>query len=324
MRLAILPLILASMFTGSCASSGRSASAANVLRQPATGMIPVEGGRVWYAVRGKGTRTPLLVLHGGPGVPHDYLTNLEQLGDDRPVVFYDQLGCGLSERPEDGKLWTRERFARELAQVRKALGLDEVVLYGHSWGTILAVDYLSGMAGAKPVGVRGVILAGPALDIPRWTADSRRLISTLPVESAAAILEGERTGNTDSDAYKAATGVFYLRYLCRLDPWPEEVNHALETMGATVYGTMNGPSEFTITGTLKSVDLKPQLPMLQLPVLYVCGEFDEATPDSTRAYSALTPKSEVVVIQGAAHIANYDRPKEYMQALRGWLARHDL
>lgn len=324
MRLPIACLLALPLFLAACASSGASASARKVLARPPSGMIDVEGGRVWYGVKGRGTRTPLLVLHGGPGIPHDYLANLDQLGDERPVVFYDQLGCGLSDRPNDPSLWTRERFARELDAVRKALGLDEVILYGHSWGTILAVDYVSGLGGMHPSGVRGLVLAGPALDIPRWMADSRVLIAKLPAETQAAIEEGERTGQTDSQAYQAAMGVFYARYVCRLDPWPDEVNHALETMGQEVYHTMNGPSEFTLTGTLKDARLVPQLERLRLPVLYVCGEFDEATPASTRYYSEHTPGSTFRVIPGASHLTNYDKPAETMAVLRGWMDERGL
>ncbi len=308
---------------GGCTSPARSSSARAVLDRPATGFVPVEGGRVAYEVHGTGARTPLLVLHGGPGIPHDYLANLALLGDDRPVVFYDQLGCGLSDRPDDPSLWTRERFAREVDSMRLALGLGEVVLYGHSWGSILAVDYLTGASGERPRGVRGAILAGPALSIPRWIEDSRRLISSLPEDVAEALLEGERTGDTDSEAYQAATQAFYARYVCRSDPWPEELERAFAGMGDQVYLSMNGPTEFTITGPLRTVDVTPRLGELGVPVLYICGEYDEATPESTRAYAALTPDSEVVVVEGAAHVANYDRPTEYMRALRLWLSRHD-
>jgi proline iminopeptidase len=269
------------------------------------------------------------VLHGGPGIPHDYLANLALLGDERPVVFYDQLGCGQSERPEDPALWTRERFARELGAVRAALGLDEVVLYGHSWGTILAVDYLTGdyhmgVGGARPSGVRGAILAGPALSIPRWVADSRRLLAALPADVGATILEGERTGATDTEAFHAATRVFYQHYVCRRDPWPAELERAFAGMGMQVYGTMNGPTEFTITGPLKSVDVTARLPELLLPTLFVCGEHDEATPETTRDYARLVPGSQTIVIEGAAHVANYDQPEAYMRVLRGWLDRHGL
>ncbi len=318
LSLSALPLVLG------CASARACPSARAVRARPATGTIAVEGGRVWYAVRGEGVRTPLVVLHGGPGIPHDYLANLELLGDERPVVFYDQLGCGRSERPDDPSLWTRERAVRELAAVRAALGLDEVVLYGHSWGSILAVDALSGLGGTPAPGVRGAILAGPALSIPRWIEDSRRLIATLPPEQALAILEGERTGQTDGEAYRAATDAYYRRYVCRADPWPAELEAAFAGMGAQVYETLNGPSEFTITGPLRTVDVTPALPALRLPVLFVCGEHDEATPASTRAYAAQVPGAEVAVIAGAAHVANHDRPAETLRALRGWMDRNGL
>jgi len=319
------PLVaLALSILGACAAPSPSPSARAVLGMPPTGFVEVEGGRVWYEVHGTGTRTPLLVLHGGPGIPHDYLANLAHLGDERPVVFYDQLGCGRSERPEDPALWTRERFARELGAVRAALGLEEVVLYGHSWGSLLAVDYLTGAAGARPSGVRGAILAGPALSLPRWMADSRRLIATLPPDVGAAILEGERTGQTDTEAFKAATQEFYVRFVCRADPWPAELERAFAGMGTQVYGTMNGPTEFTITGPLKSADVTDRLSELRLPLLFICGEHDEATPETTRHYASLAPGAETIVIEGAAHVANFDQPEAYMRALRGWLDKRGL
>jgi len=319
------PCVAGLAILSACASRPVSSPSAKALaRVPATGFVQVEGGRVWYEVHGTGTRTPLLVLHGGPGIPHDYLANLALLGDERPVVFYDQLGCGQSERPEDPALWTRERFARELAAVRAALGLEDVVLYGHSWGSVLAVDYLSGRAGELPAGVRGVILAGPALSMPRWIADARRLMATLPPEVGQAIQEGERTGQTDTEAFKAATQVYYQHFVCRADPWPPELERAFAGMGAQVYTTMNGPTEFTITGPLKDLDVTAQLRRLDLPLLLVCGEHDEATPEATRSYAALTPRADVVVIEGAAHVANFDRPEAYMSALRSWLGGHGL
>ncbi len=319
------PCVAGLAILAGCASLTSSSPSAKALsRVPAFGFLPVEGGRVWYEVNGTGTGTPLLVLHGGPGIPHDYLANLALLGDERPVIFYDQLGCGQSDRPEDPALWTRERFARELAAVRAALGLEDVVLFGQSWGSVLAVDYLSGLAGVRPAGVRGAILAGPALSIPRWIADSRRLMAALPPEVGQAIQEGERTGQTETEAFKAATQVYYQNFVCRADPWPPELERAFAGMGAQVNTTMSGPTEFTITGPLKDVDVTAQLRALDLPLLFVCGEHDEATPEATRSYAALAPRADVIVVEGAAHVANYDRPEEYLSALRGWLRAHGL
>ena len=135
---------------------------------PGEGFIDVEGGRVWYEIAGSGSETPLRLLHGGPGATSGYLDPLRRLADERPVVFYDQLGCGKSDRPDDQSLWTVARFLRELQQVRDALELNEVHILGHSWGTMLAAEYML----TKPSGVKSLILASPALSIPRWLEDT--------------------------------------------------------------------------------------------------------------------------------------------------------
>src|SRR5438105_3799139 len=154
------------------------------------GYIAVEGGRVWYRIVGEERAgIPLLVLHGGPGYPHDYLEPLERLADERPVIFYDQLGCGRSDRPPDKTLWRAARFVRELAQVREALRLDTVHLYGHSWGTMLAVDHL--LSGAMAA---SLILASPALSIPRWLGDAAAYRSALPPDIQSTLARHEAAG----------------------------------------------------------------------------------------------------------------------------------
>src|SRR5258708_27846387 len=96
--------------------------------QEQTGSIPVVNGhRVWYRIVGGGSEheeAPLLVLHGGPGCPHDYLENLAALASEkRRVIFYDQLGCGRLGLPAYTPLWPPERFSREIGVLRPALAL---------------------------------------------------------------------------------------------------------------------------------------------------------------------------------------------------------
>jgi proline iminopeptidase len=135
------------------------------------GYIPVTGGNIWYKIVGINRKNiPLLVLHGGPGAPHDYLEPFEILSDERPVIFYDQLGCGNSDKPRDASLWNVERFVNELEQVRTYLGLDKMHLHGQSWGSMLAVEF---MLTKKPKGVVSLILSGPCLSLSRFAADQR-------------------------------------------------------------------------------------------------------------------------------------------------------
>src|SRR5258708_28860728 len=101
------------------------------------GFIPVGEYRVWYRIVGGGTdheHIPLLTLHGGPGVPHDYITDMAALASDtRPVIFYDQLACGPSDQPNDPSLWTIQRAVSEICIVPRSLRLEKVHLCGHSF-----------------------------------------------------------------------------------------------------------------------------------------------------------------------------------------------
>ncbi len=295
-------------------ATGTDHAAAKPL-QPGEGYLQVTGGKVWYKITGTGKGTPLLVLHGGPGYPSYYLDAISGLGDDRPVIFYDQLGCGRSDAPRDTSLYTVQAFVNRLGEVRKDLGLDDVDLYGHSWGTILAAEYLLG--GAQ--GVRCAVLAGPALSIPRWEADAETLLATLPDSTQEIIRRNDAAGTYDSHEYQGAMMQYYGRYVCRADPWPADMDSTLARMGEFVYGYMEGPSEFTVTGTLRNYDRTPDLGKLHLPVLFLVGEYDEARPATAAYYQSLVPGSKRVVLPGLSHCGMDENPAQYLAALRSFL-----
>jgi proline iminopeptidase len=285
------------------------------------GMIEVTGGRVWYRIVGADKPgIPLLTLHGGPGAPHDYLEPLEALATDRPVIFYDQLGCGNSEQPTDTTLWNVERFVEELEQVRTALKLDKVHLMGQSWGTMLAVEY---MLRKKPEGIVSMTLSGPYLSTPLWVADQQEWITQLPENVRDTILKYEANGDFASPSYQEAMMAFYNKHLCRLNPWPDALNRAFEKMGIPVYMHLWGPSEFTMTGTLMHADLTEQLHEIKVPVLFTCGEFDEATPATTRFYQSKIAGAEIRVFEGASHSHILEKPEAYKEVLSGFLKKSE-
>ncbi len=148
------------------------------------GTIEVEDGyRVWFRRVGRGGRTPLLILHGGPGAGSDYLETLEALADEREVIFYDQLGCGRSDKPDEPSRWHIERFVREIDLVRHALDLDRMHLLGQSWGGWLAIEYMLG----RPPGIDGLVLASTSASIPQFVAECERLKQELPPEVYATL-----------------------------------------------------------------------------------------------------------------------------------------
>lgn len=286
---------------------------------PATeSMLAVPGGRIWYRLIGAGPGTPAILLHGGPGYSSFYLKSLEGLGADRPTVRYDQLGAGRSDHVGDTTLFTIEHFVSELDSLRAHLGYARVHLVGHSWGTILAVEYYR----AHSARVASLVLESPALDIPAWERNARRLVGTLSDSAQLAIRTREASREFDAPDYQAALAEFYGLYVWRR-PVQAELDSVLATVNPGIYGYMQGPSEFTITGTLKQYSALPFLPSVRVPVLYTVGEFDEADTATVRHFADLTPGARVVVLPGAAHITTWDAPAENLALVRVFLLHAD-
>jgi len=302
-----------------CAEKGERGGAPPSALAPREGFVTVEGGRVWYRIVGTGPGTPVVLLHGGPGVPSNYLKPLIALADDRPVIYYDQLGTGKSDHPTDSTLWTTARFVRELATLRDSLGLGEVHLYGHSWGTMLAAAYME----TKPAGVKSVTFASPCLSAARWQGDADTLILALPDSMRRHIATHEAAGTTASPQYQAAMNDYYSRYVMRTTPPPADAESSMAGITMAVYGTMWGPSEFKATGNLKAYDATPRLHEIGVPTLFTAGEYDEATPSTTRWYASLVPGSRYVTIPRAAHMVTIDNPDETVRVLRDFLREVD-
>lgn len=179
------------------------------------GYAAVPGGKIYWRRFGAGKKTPLLTLHGGPGAAHNYLLTMRALADERPVIFYDQLGCGKADTPADENVYTIQRSVEELDSVRKALGLGRVILYGHSWGTLLAIEYL---CQDRRAGVEKVILAAALSSAPQTIAGMQRRIDELPDGMGARIREIERAGKIGTPEYATLTQKFYDSFVLRTPP----------------------------------------------------------------------------------------------------------
>jgi len=286
--------------------------------RPTEGYVTVPGGRIYWARMGDGPGTPLIVIHGGPGSGSFGLKAWAALDDERPVIRYDQLGSGKSDHPTDTTLFTVERAVRELQALRDSLGLSEVHLYGRSWGAMLVEAYMR----TRPAGVRSVILSSPLVTTAQWERDADSLLTTLPDSVQRVIARHEAAGTTDSPEYQAAMKLYYGLYVTRQPPRsPADADSARQTDGSLVYQYMWGPSEFTATGTLKTFDATEWIKGLTVPTLFLAGEFDEATPASTEAFSKLVPGAEFEVIPNSAHASENDNPAALLRIVRQFLHR---
>ena len=260
---------------------------------------------IWFEIVGEGEapgRLPLLVLHGGPGSTHLALEGLGALAENaRRVVFYDQLGSGESDRPDDPSLWRVETFLDQLRSVREGLGLERIHLFGSSWGGMLALEY----ALTQPEGIASLVLNSTPTSARRWAAQARQLHDDLPPGLSVEEQEQE----------------FFRRHVCRLEPQPEALRRSRKQFGKQVYETMWGPNEFTVTGTLREWDVIGRLGEIRLPALITSGRYDECTPAIVEPLHRGLEDSEWVLFENTAHMPYLEEPELYLELVGSFLER---
>lgn len=281
------------------------------------GKVAVPGGDIWYKIVGTSDKTPLITIHGGPGTPHDYLQPLRDLSNERPVIFYDQLGCGKSSKPADLSLWQLDRFITEFTLLVDQLPFDRLHIYGHSWGTIIAVEYALRYAHKTA----SLILASPCLDMLRWKDDTTQQRNQLPIDIKNILESHELAKTTDSDEYLMATMEYYKRHICRKNNWPEPMLLSMQGANNSVYQTIWGINEFTVTGNIATYNCTDRLSEIIVPVLLTCGRYDEATPTTTNYYASLLTNAEVAIFENSGHVPHLEEEELYIKTLRQFLDR---
>jgi len=283
------------------------------------GHLAVDGGKIWYKVTGKGSGTPVVLLHGGPGYSSFYLKPFEELGENRQVIRYDQLGAGKSDIVADTSLFTINHFVEELESLRKHLNVEKWNVLGHSWGTILAFEYYRNY----PARVSSMILGSPCIDMNAWEKSTNHLLETLPDSLKNAVLEADTTGNYANPLYESAITQFYDKYLWGANPIKEDLDSIMSTANLDIYHHMWGPSEFSITGTLKGYDVTHLLKNVKVPILFTVGEFDEISPGIVEEMASIT-NSEFVVFKGSSHLTTWGAREESIIVVEDFISLSDL
>ncbi|KAL8669254.1 MAG: hypothetical protein Q9168_006145 [Polycauliona sp. 1 TL-2023] len=284
----------------------------------------------WYEISGTlsspstPTHRPLVVLHGGPGIPHDYLLPLMDLAEtySAPVIFYDQVGCGRSthfpDKKHDTEFWTPELFLSELDKLLKHLGIqDDYDILGQSWGGMLGALHAIG----QPAGLNRLIIANSPADMRSWVAAADRLRMGLPQDVQETLTRCENEGTTGSEEYEKAIMVFYEQHLCRVKPMPEELEASFAWLKKddTVYQTMNGPSEFHVSGSLKTFDIRKDLHKIKVPTLLINGRYDEAQDEVVEPFFEEIEKVKWYRFAESSHTPQLEEREEFMKVVARFL-----
>ena len=289
------------------------------------GYIPFMGYQTYYRIVGEEytEKTPLLLLHGGPGSTHNYFEVLDSLAeeDERQFIMYDQIGCGNSYLDGHPELWTRETWVQELITLREALNVKEIHLLGQSWGGMLALEYVCNYAHE---GIKSLILSSTLPSSQLWGAEQARMINELPEEMQQAIRTAAETGNYDAPEAKAAEAEYMLRHAG--GPYGEDAPECLtreKRSGREAYVVGWGPNEFTPLGTLKDYNVTEKLCTIKEPALIISGGNDLCTPYIAKTMFDRIPNSRWELFRTCRHSCYVEDLPRYSRILRSWLNEND-
>ncbi|MDG6909189.1 MAG: proline iminopeptidase-family hydrolase [Nitrososphaerota archaeon] len=283
------------------------------------GYASVLGFDLFYRQFGDPTKGDVLGLHGGPGATHDYLLPLADLASHGyRVTLYDQLGCGRSQVPKDPALFVPEHYVEEVEEFRREMNLGRPHLIGSSWGGLLAIAY----ALKYQRNMSTLTTVGGLHSVPLTVREMQRMKKKLPAGVQKALVKYETLGEYENPEYADAVMVYYKKHLCRLDPWPAEVSYSLEHISKPVYGTMNGPNEFTIIGNIRYWDVTSRLRTIRVPALILGGRYDEVSPVVARELHRHIRGSELTIFPKSSHLAFWEERSAFMKRVVRFLGEH--
>lgn len=282
------------------------------------GFVRVSGFKLYYLTFGSGSRGTVLTLHGGPGGTHDYMLPVSKLAEHGyKVVFYDMLGSGKSDAPEDLSCYSIERWAEEADGVRESLGLGKVHLLGHSLGGSIALAYALGHQDK----LRSLIVSSAFASTPLLISEIHRLESELPTSARDAIRRAEESREFKSKEYRDAVKEFMDRHY----QWgirefnPPEHAYTLSHFNKRLYKSLWGPTEFRVTGTLKDWDISGRLGEIHVPCLITAGRHDEATPLIAEDIHSRIRGSRLVIFEDSSHNAMLEERDAYVRVVAEFL-----
>ncbi|MCR5741458.1 MAG: proline iminopeptidase-family hydrolase [Gammaproteobacteria bacterium] len=289
--------------------------------------IPFLGYKTYVRIVGYNyKKTPLIILHGGPGSTHNSLELLDELSDmdERPLIMYDQLGCGKSYIGEGHKdLWNSDTWVKELENLISYLSIKEYHLLGHSWGGMLEIIYTCN--GIKREGLKSMTLSSTLASASLWAKEAERLIKYLPKKDQKIINKAIDENDYSSKEFNKSNMLYYHTYV-----WPKFDRTAplclrrKKVKCREVYESTWGPCEFRPMGNLKDYEYLDKLDRIDVPVYIVNGSDDESTPLQNKAmYDNIKSKKVWHILSPSRHMTYFERHDEYIKYLKEFLDDND-
>jgi len=287
-------------------------------------MIPISTPKgtfnVWTKRIGNNPRIKVLLLHGGPGLTHEYLEAFDSFfpGAGIEYYYYDQLGSFYSDQPDIPELWDLPRFVEEVEQVRQALHLDKdnFYLFGQSWGGILGVEY----ALKYQQHLKGLVISNMMMSIPAYNQYAEKvLMPAMDQKALTEIKKLEAAGKYEDPRYmELLIPNYYAQHLLRM-PLPDPVERAFKHANRKIYVPMQGPSEMGASGTLVKWDRTADLKNISVPTLAIGARYDTMDPKHMAWVASQIPKGRYLYCPNGSHLAEYDDQQTYFTGLTAFI-----
>lgn len=290
-------------------------------------MVPIETPKgifkVWTKRFGNNPTMKVLLLNGGPGATHEYFECFENFLPQENIefIYYDQLACGNSDNPKDTSLYDLARYVEEVEQVRQALKLDKNNFYllGHSWGGILAMQY----ALKYQQNIKGLIISNMMASAPKYGQYADEVLSKLMDPKVLDTIRALEKNNDFSNPKYMGLLIphFYNKHICRLPVWPEPIDRSFAKINQDLYVSMQGPSEFGISGKLTNWDVSGELKNIKTPTVVIGATHDTMDPEYMRWMSTQLPQGQFLLCPNGSHMCFYDDQKVYMAGLISFIKK---
>jgi len=280
--------------------------------------------KVWTKRYGNNPKIKLLLLNGGPGMSHEYFECMESFLPKEGIefIYYDQLGTGFSDNPNDTIMWDLPRYVEEVEQVRKALNLnkDNFYLLGHSWGGILCMQY----ALKYQNNLKGLIVSNMMASCPKYGEYAKVLEKQMNPEVLKTILDLEAKKDYSNPKYmELLMNNFYNQHILRkpVNEWPEPVTRSMSRLNQSLYVTMQGPSEMGLSGKLTNWDVSKELKNITVPTLVVGAKYDTMDPEYMKWMATQFKNGTYLYCANGSHMSLYDDQQTYMNGLISFLEK---
>jgi proline-specific peptidase len=284
-----------------------------------SGYVKVKGFNLYYEMYGNDkSEVTLLTLHGGPGFTHHQLlplTGITEKATPIRVIFYDQLGCGKSDRSSDLGNYRISSAVDEVEGLRGALGLGKVCLLGHSYGGNLALEY----ALKYQSNLEKLILSSSCASIPETIKAFDKLKSSMPEEVRRILEKYEALEDYENPEYKKAVEELYRRHVFRGTAYPPDLEASLGGFNPDVYWTMWGKHEFICTGNMREWDITGRLGEISVPTLVLVGRYDELPVELSEEMRKRIPKSVMVILENSSHFGMFEESEKYLDAVYAFI-----